>query len=272
MTFFISKLIGGLLAPGTMLLLALLGVWICRRRAPGCARFLLFASTLFVAALSLLPLGHWLIWPLESRFPTPATLDLKHVDGIIVLGGGINADEGFLTGQPALNDAGDRITRFVALARKYPDARLVWSGGSATVWGRSEYSESTYAETLFNELGLPAGRVLYERESRNTWENAVLSKQLVQPKPGETWLLLTSAWHMPRAIGIFRKVGWSVVPYQVDYLGADPNGYAKFEAARELYTVTMAIKEWVGLFSYRLLDRTDDWLPSSHSADSGTPT
>lgn len=272
MTFFISKLIGGLLAPGTLLLLALIGVWIWRRRAPLLAHLLLFTSTVFVAALSLLPLGHWLIWPLEARFPAPSALHLDHVDGIIVLGGGLNADEGFLTGQPALNDAGDRITRFVALARKYPDARLVWSGGSASVWGRSEFSESTYAETLFNELGVLPGRVTYERESRNTWENAVLSKQLVQPKPGEIWLLVTSAWHMPRAVGIFRKVGWPVVPYQVDYLGADPNGYAKFEAARELYTVTMAIKEWLGLVSYHLLDRTDDWLPSPHFEDSGTST
>lgn len=267
MSFFVSKLVGGLLAPGTILLLLLLGAFLWQRRRPLLSRGLLGLSLLFVAALSLLPLGRWLIWPLETRFPAPTELHLEQVDGIILLGGAINADESFLTSQPALNDAGDRITRFVALARQYPNAKLVWTGGSASVWGTREYSEATYAQILFAQLGIPAERIIFERESRNTWENALLSQKLVQPQPGETWLLLTSAWHMPRSVGIFRKVGWNVVPYSVDYLGADPHAYAKFEAQRELYAISVAAKEWVGLISYHLLGRTDAWFPAPRAPD-----
>ncbi len=270
MGFLISKFVGGLLAPGTLLLLALLAAFIWQRRWPRLSRALLGASLLFVAALSLAPLGHWLILPLQSRFPAPAQLKLDHVDGIIVLGGAINADDSYFSGQPSLNEAGDRITTFVALSRKYPEAKLVWTGGSASVWGGgTRYSESLAAQALLESLDIDTSRMIYERDSRNTWENAVYSKRRVQPRPGETWLLVTSAWHMPRSVGIFRRVGWTVVPYPVDYLSADPAAWGKFEAWRELTTISTTAKEWLGLVSYRLLGRTDALLPGPMPATQG---
>lgn len=266
MTFLLSKFVGGLLAPGTLLLIALALAFVLHRRRPFLSRSLLGLALLFVAALSLMPIGRWLILPLETRFPPPSQLHPAYVDGIIVLGGAINAEDAWLTGQPALNDAADRITAFVALSRQYPDARLVWTGGSASVWGgEARYSEAVAAERLLTSLGVAPGRMTYERESRNTWENAVLSKRLVNPQPGQTWLLVTSAWHMPRSVGIFRRVGWTVLPWPVDYLGNDPGAWGKFEAYREFYTVHFALKEWIGLVSYRLLGRTDQLLPGARN-------
>lgn len=262
MSFLISKIVGALFAPATLLALVLFAALLWQTRRPRLVRGLLVVAFTFVVALSLAPVGHWLLWPLETRFPAPTSAQLAHVDGIIVLGGAVNAYESTLVGQPDLNDAAERMTSFVALARRYPDAKLVWSGGSGYAWGRSHgVSESVPAQALFESLGLPAARVIYERESRNTWENAVYSKAHAQPKPGETWLLVTSAWHMPRSVGIFRQVGWTVVPYPVDYLGADPGAWGKFEAARELANASLAANEWLGLASYHLLGRTSEWLP-----------
>ncbi|GAC1625005.1 MAG: YdcF family protein [Nevskia sp.] len=273
MNFLLSKLVGGLLAPGTLLLLALALAFALQRRRPRLSRGLLGGALLFVAALSLLPLGRWLIWPLETRFPAPSALKLDHVDGILVLGGAVNAlDTQLMHGEVNLNDAAERMTAFVALARRYPEARLVWSGGSGYALGAAAtQSESVPAQALFESLGVEASRVVYERASRNTWENAVFSKRLVEPRPGETWLLVTSAWHMPRSVGIFRRIGWPVLPYPVDYLEVDPAAWGRFEASRELYAITVAIKEWLGLASYRLMDRTDALLPGADpSTQEGT--
>jgi len=272
MTFLISKLVGGLLAPGTLLMLALAAAFILHRRRPRTSRALLAGALLFVSALSLMPLGHWLVSPLETRFPVPEPQALTHVDGIIVLGGSIYADEASISHQSALNDAGDRMTTFVALSRRYPDARLVWSGGSANIRGQPErFSEAVSAEQLLNALGVPSERMTYERVSRNTWENALFSKRLVDPKPGETWLLVTSSWHMPRSVGIFRKVGWTVVPYPVDFPGNDPDAWGRFEANRELYTVSLAVREWIGLVSYHLLGRTTALFPAPEPEPTPTP-
>jgi uncharacterized SAM-binding protein YcdF (DUF218 family) len=264
LNFLLSKIVGGLFAPGTLLLIALALAFVLQRRRPRLSRGLLGGALLFVAALSLAPLGRWLIWPLETRFPAPAQLRLTQVDGIIVLGGAVNPYDSAVTGEVSLGEAAERMTSFVALARQYPNAKLVWSGGSGYALGaESTVSEAQPAQRLFEALGVETQRVIYERTSRNTWENAVFSKRLVEPKPGETWLLVTSAWHMPRSVGIFRRVGWPVVPYPVDYLGVDPNAWARFEAWRELSTITLAIKEWIGLVSYRLMDRTDALLPGA---------
>lgn len=272
MNFVLSKFIGGLLAPGTLLLIALFAAFAWHTRRPRLSRALLGLALLFVAALSLAPIGHWLIWPLESRFPPVSAQHLAHVDGIVVLGGAITPDDAAWSGQPALGDPAERITAFVALAREYPDAQLVWTGGSANVFGsKATFAEDRVAEQLFNALGVPPERLRYERASRNTWENAVFTQRLVAPKPGEVWLLVTSAWHMPRSVGIFRKVGWNVVPYPVDYIATDASAWGRFEAYREFYAVHFALKEWIGLISYHLLGRTSEWLPRAEPV-TGDPT
>jgi uncharacterized SAM-binding protein YcdF (DUF218 family) len=264
MSFVISKIAWALLTPGVLLWFALLYVWLRQGRNPRAGRRLLGLVVLFLAALSLCPVGHWCLSPLEQRFPPPPH-DLAKVDGIIVLGGAIDLEHTVRPDRPAVDSGAERITAFVALARRYPQARLVYTGGSGLV-RKPEAREADYARPLLDSLGLDTRRVVFERDSRNTWENAVDSKALVQPQPGETWLLVTSAFHMPRSVGCFRKAGWNVIPYPVNYLGNDGGDWAKFQPEGELGDLAITEREWIGLIVYRLLGRSSNLFPGPADA------
>ena len=259
MGFVLSKILWGLAAPGSLLFLLLCGAFLWHRRRPALSRGLLGLALLALAAVALLPVTRWVASPLEQRFPLPQLP--ARVDGIIVLGGAIEQDETGNPDQPALNDSAERLTSFAALARRYPDAKLIYTGGSGVVRNQ-QVREADLARPLLQSLGIDSSRTLYERDSRTTWENAVYSRKLAQPKPGETWLLVTSAWHMPRAVGCFRKVGWNVVPYPVNYLGKHRPDWLNLDAITQLHFIGLAEKEWIGLLAYRLMGRSDALFPA----------
>lgn len=258
MSFVLSKLLWAPLAPGSLMFLALLGAWWWHRRRPALSRALILLPLLFLAALGSLPLLHWAAAPLEQRFPPlPAP---EKVDGIVVLGGALDLPNTTDLRQPALNGAAERMTAAVALMRRYPGARLLFTGGSGLLRNHG-YSEAQVARALFESLGVDPARTLYEDQSRNTWENALYSRKLVDPKAGETWLLVTSAWHMPRAVGCFRKAGWAVVPYPVDYLGNNREMF-DFDASGAFAGLDIIAHEWSGLLVYRAMGRTDALFPA----------
>lgn len=258
--FFVSKLVWALLAPGSLLLLLLLLGLVWQRRRPRSARAVLMLVALLLAAVTIAPGAYWLAQPLQHRFPAPATAP-EHVDGIIVLGGPIETRSSVLYGQPQLNGAAERILAMAELARRYPQARLVFTGGSGYARDQ-DMREADVARAVFVSLGLDEHRLVYERESRNTWENAQFSKALLQPRPDETWLLVTSAWHMPRAVGCFRASGWRVMPWPVDYIGGDAGDWLRFDTEEQLPAATLALKEWIGLVAYHVMGRSDAWFPA----------
>ena len=253
MSFIISKLVWALLTPGTLLLLVVAAAWVTHRRYPQWSRGLLVIATVFLAALSISPIGAWVLRPLESRFPLVQSSS-QPVDGIIVLGGSIDPEASIRSGAPILNGAAERLTTFVALARTYPQAKLIFSGGSGDPL-RQSLKEADQVKALFQSLGLGPSRVIYERDSRNTYENALYSQKLANPQPGQRWLLVTSAWHMPRAVGCFEKLGWQVTPYPVDYRSNSQDHWAMFQPDQQLDMVTTGAKEWLGLVSYHLMGR-----------------
>ena len=259
MSFFLSKLFWWIASPSNVLLallcvgfLALLVGW----RRWGMR--LVGLATALAVFVTVLPVGAWLLGPLENRFPVPALP--ARVDGIVVLGGSINPVLSAARHQPILTDSAERLTAFVALARQYPDAKLLFTGGSASVVDTVD-READVARTVFEGVGLDVSRVTFERDSRNTYENAVMSKAVVQPQPGETWLLVTSAYHMPRAVGCFRVQGWPVIAYPVDYGTAPGGNPATFSLLGGLDGVHWALREWIGLGFYYLAGRTDRFLP-----------
>ena len=264
MGFFVSKLLWVLLRPSTfVVLVGCLGVLLARagRSRPFLARqgWRLTALSLgFLLSCLVLPIDQWLLTPLENRFPSPPAP--AHVDGIITLGGAVDP---FLTARhhmPALNEAAERMTSFVGLANKYPGARLAFAGGSG-VLGSTGLTESDVAAALFTELGL-LRPIIYDRDSRTTQENAVLLKEAVGPRPGETWLLITSASHMPRAVGMFRRAGWPVIPWPVGYKASVPAPFSFQPSLPDrLGSIDTAVHEWLGLVAYRLLGRTDTLFP-----------
>lgn len=258
MLFLASKLFWAVIAPGDLLLLLLLAGLIAqalgRRRG---FRLALFAA-LALLAIAVLPLGDWLGTPLEARFPVPALP--QHIDGIILLGGAVEPAITRSHGQVALNEAAERITETVALARRHPEAKLLLSGGDASILPRPGEKEADDTKRLLMELGIPAERMLIEDRSRNTYENALYSRAIAAPKPGEVWVLVTSAAHMPRAVGCFRHLGWNVLPYPVDYR-TEANPRLDFMLSIHLGELDFAAKEWIGLVAYRLLGRTDSLFP-----------
>ena len=113
------------------------------------------------------------------------------------------------------------------------------------------------------EEGIPTTRVIIEERSRSTHENAVFAKELIRPGPSQNWVLVTSAFHMPRAVAAFRAVDWSVIPYPVDFKIDPSTGLrANFSLVDGLSSSTIAGKEWAGLVGYRLLGWTRELFPA----------
>jgi uncharacterized SAM-binding protein YcdF (DUF218 family) len=261
MTFYLSKLFWIVAKPGNfILLIAFFGLLLqfSRRRAFG--RALVVLCVLAFGVVAVLPIDSWLVQPLENRFPTRSDAPPR-VDGIIVLGGAVDP---FLTAdhaQPSVNNQAERMTEFVALARRFPDARLVFTGGVGAIRAGS-LTEADVARQLFEQLGLPPARVAFEQLSRDTLENAVYTKALMRPQPDETWILVTSGFHMPRSVGVFRKHGWPVVPWPVDFRagGREARSLEPNLGAR-LQGLDIAMHEWIGLVAYYWLGRTDALFP-----------
>ena len=231
------------------------------------AQWTRLAATAFMMAFLVVALSTWtslgalMLHPLEDRFarPDPAP---ERVDGIIVLGGGFEGAVNLARGGYELNASGDRFVEAAVLARQYPQARVVVTGGTGTMVLEGEGDGET-APRLLTALGVEQGRLVLENESRNTDENARFTRAMVNPQPGQTWLLVTSAFHMPRSVLLFEKAGFEVVPWPADYrtAGDEHPGLAQDNAIDSLQNTAIAIREWIGLVAYRLTGRTDRLLP-----------
>ena len=261
--FILSKTVGTLLLPTNFLIvLGLAGALISLTRFVRTGRGMMIAAIVLLAVAAFSPLGNFLVYPLENRFPPWDAAQSAPPDGIVVLGGPIDPDLSIAHGMPVITSAPDRIVAAAVLARKYPNAKIVYSGGSSSLIS-NEQREADYAAALFESLGVDKARLIMDRDARNTYENAVFSKKLAAPKPGERWLLVTSAFHMPRAIGLFRKVGFTVEPYPVDWRvkrTSDVFAFTQF-ATDGLLRTDVAVREWLGLVAYRLAGRTSTLFP-----------
>jgi uncharacterized SAM-binding protein YcdF (DUF218 family) len=220
-----------------------------------------------VIAFLILGLSTWtsfgavIITPLEERFQRPAQVPEK-VDGIVVLGGGLEGAINLARGGYEMNASGDRFVEAAILARRYPNARIVVTGGMGTLVLQGE-GDGVTAPRLLEALGVEPHRLILESDSRNTHENAVFTKRLVAPAAGETWLLVTSAFHMPRSKALFDKAGFATVPWPVDYRTSGREGVSLFadNPIDSLQTTTLAVREWIGLFAYWLSGRIDSPFP-----------
>jgi uncharacterized SAM-binding protein YcdF (DUF218 family) len=265
--FTLSKTFGFFAVPSNFLLaIGLLGVVLLCTRFRRLASWLVVTSLVLMALAGLSPLGNVLLLPLEQRFPPwDASQDATRGPpaGIVVLGGAISPGISLARGVVALNEAAERITVTAELARRYPNARIIFSGGTSALIFDAPV-EAPIAVKEFEALGIAHERITAEEQSRNTIENAVFSRLLADPKPGERWLLVTSAFHMPRAIAAFRAAGFPVEAYPVDWRTRGP-----IDASRPFTSFTdglartdLAMHEWVGLLAYRLGGQTSELFPA----------
>jgi len=223
--------------PHLLILLVCLGMalFFTHRRRFGLG--LVALDALLILIVAVLPVGSWLIAPLEKRFP-PLTLMPAHVDGVIMLGG-------------------DEDIAFTDLAQRYPNAKLVFTGGSELVNGA--FLKPDAARTGSRWMGIDTRRITFVREPRNTFEDVVNAKAIVRPTPGEVWILVTPAFHMPRSVGLFRAQGWRVVPDPVDYRTGSRAGMtpSPLDFAWNLTLLSVALKEWIGMCTNWLLGHSE---------------
>lgn len=273
MFFYLAKTVWFLLQPSTLLAL-LIGygaILIWTGWARWGRRFVSIGAALLLF-FGLSPLGNVLIIPLEDRFPRP---DLDHAQapaGIIILGGGESRLVGSARKAPTLNEAGDRLVEGAILAMRFPQAKVAFSGGDAGILYKSD-SEAAGAAAILGQLGVDRDRLILEANARDTYENAVYLKKEVEAdgalNSGGPWLLITSAYHMPRSVGAFRQAGFDVEPWPVDYRTRGKQDLTRpfgkvSEGLRRLDTAT---REWVGLFAYWLTGRSNALFPAP--ADTG---
>jgi uncharacterized SAM-binding protein YcdF (DUF218 family) len=267
MFFYLAKALWFVLQPSTLiaLLIGYGAILIWTGWARWGRRFVTVgAGLLLLAGLS--PLGNALILPLEDRLPR-ANFDAPPAPtGFIVLGGAEDRLVEVARGAPAVNEAGERILETVVLARKFPEAKIAFSGGDAGILYRAD-SEGVGAAALLSDMGVARDRLILEAGSRDTYENAVYLKaelsKLGLVGPDKRWVMITSAYHMPRAMGAFRRAGFDVEPWPVDYRTRGSADLTRpFDKVSEgLRRVDVSAKEWVGLLAYWLAGRTDSLFP-----------
>ncbi len=272
MFYYVSKVAWFFATPSNLLLsLVLLGLLLAlfpRFRKRGIALSLIF--TLATIALGLLPISTYLLVPLEERFPVFHD-DGRPVDGIILLGGAVEASDSAARGMIVANESAERLLDTIQLAHRYPQARLLISGGGGTVFGDGA-AEAPIIAGFLKSLGMDPARIVVEDRSRTTHENAAFSRSLVEPKNGERWLLVTSAWHMPRAVGVFTQAGFPVTPYPVDFrTGGPENNHRPFAFISDgLRRLDIGAKEWAGLVGYYATGRTPELFPKPQAAVVGS--
>jgi uncharacterized SAM-binding protein YcdF (DUF218 family) len=260
--FIVGKLVWALLQPGNLLTLCLVaGVlfFLVSRGRRG--KVLVGLSALGFVLFAVAPIGPAMLLALEERFPRPAQLP-DRTDGILLLGGAVDPTLSLSFGETVFNSAVARVLGAVSLARRHPEAKLVLVSGEGGFFPVG-YSEARATLGFVVDEGIAPARILLEEKSRSTHENAVYTKELFRPAPGETWVLVTSAYHMPRAVASFRGAGWSVIPYPVDFkvdprTGLNPN----FNLLDGLTASTLAGKEWTGLVGYRVMGWTRELFPA----------
>jgi uncharacterized SAM-binding protein YcdF (DUF218 family) len=263
MFFILSKVFGFFALPSNLLIaVGLLGLILLLTRFTRLASWLVVTSLVLIALAGLSPLGNVLLLPLEQRFP-PWGASRGAPDGIVVLGGAISADVSAARGAVALDEAAERITVTAELARRYPHARVVFTGGSNALLFE-EGAEAAFAVRELEALGVAHDRVTAEEQSRNTIENAVFSRLIANPQPGERWLLVTSAYHMPRAMAAFRAANFPVEPFPVDWRTRGPlDAVRPFASLGDgLRRTDTAVHEWIGLLAYRLTGKTSELFPA----------
>jgi len=260
--FYAAKIVWFLAQPSTLAFAAVVvAAILCATSWCRFGRRTLMVAVPVLVIGGITPAGDLLIAPLDNRFPR-ADVSRGDIAGIIVLGGAEDNRAGASRELAGLNEAGERFTEAVALARRLPNARVVFTGGSAALFAE-EAPEAEAAGRLLKALGVAEDRITLEAASRDTYENAVFTTRLIKPAAGERWLLVTSSWHMPRAIGCFRKAGFPVEPWPVDFRTAEHFQPLRFHSAltEGWRRIDFVMREYAGLLAYYLSGRTSALFP-----------
>ena len=260
MFFTASKIFWAMAQPVSLVfLLIVLALVLMRLRRPRLGTSFGVLAAVILGLCCFTTVGSLMIQPLENRFARPGEMPAE-VGTIVLLGGSTSGQVSQARQVVEANAAGDRLLEVLRLARLYPQAKIIASGGSGQLITQGE-SEAETARRLFEGMGIDMGRVVLEGQSRNTAENAALSRTLVGDG---AMLLVTSGSHMPRSMGLFRKEGLDPIAWPVDYrsTGSEGSGVDFSDPLDNLQTVTTAVREWIGLAAYYATGQIDTLFPA----------
>lgn len=264
----ISRSVWLILQPSNFLILSLLIGFVVTRiaheksRARRTAVKIVAFSIFFLAVSGLTNLSSWLLWPLEKRFETfTNNTEIGPYSGIIVLAGSERTSISTASNQATFNNASERLTETAKLARLYPDLPIIHSGGGRK--DESEWSENDVARHFFQDANIDLARIRFEGRSYNTHSNAIESAKLINPSENNNWLLVTSAFHMPRSVGAFQEAGINIQPYPAGYLTTlTYQGIFNFDVSANLARLDWAIHEYIGLLAYYFTGRSSNLFPN----------
>jgi uncharacterized SAM-binding protein YcdF (DUF218 family) len=259
--FYASKLLSFTTQPLAWAVLLLVCALMLVPRKPKLGLWLGWVSLGLMVLAGWQPLPDALLRRLEAQHPVPAWAasatapDWQRYAGVLVLGGALEpAWVRAGNGQVALNGAAERMTVPVALLLQHPHLQLLFTGGEGALHTTGE-AEAVQAKAFFTSLGVPAQRMQFEGTSRTTYENAINTALLPGVDIKRPWLLVTSAWHMPRALATFNAAGWKVSAYAVDYRAGAQTPWFEYSLAQSALRWQVALHEWCGLWAYRLSGR-----------------
>lgn len=259
MMFVASKVLAFAIEPLCWVLVFLVAGVLLLSRRPRLGKGLVWTSLLALMLSGWEFVPNQLLRHLETRYPPPPArtqaqeiVAMQRYVGVVVLGGALSHSRIWTEyGQVALNDQAERMTAAVTLAQKYPHLKIIFSGGIASVPPEG-LTEAQRARQFFDEMGVPSARVAYEGNSRNTYENAYYSASMPGVDIGQPWLLLTSAFHMPRSMGVFQKIGWNVTPYPVDYRTTSGGAWYDYSLHHGPAQWELALHELIGYYVYKM--------------------
>jgi uncharacterized SAM-binding protein YcdF (DUF218 family) len=260
MFFWLSKVLWFIVNPFNVILILLALGWLLLFKRQRAGRKLIGIGLIMIFLFGLSPLSNFMMGLLENRIH--AGKIPEKIDGIIVLAGMV--DMGSSRGELIeLTDQADRIVQGIILYRQHPEAKLIITGGSGSLKQSENLREADYLKKLAISLGVNKERMLIERNSRNTHEHAVAMAKMLPDKKGQ-WVLITSAFHMPRSLACFKREGINVIPYPVDFKTKPDNALSLTSFLPSLGNIgsfNVAFHEWTGLIAYRWAGYTDSVFP-----------
>ncbi len=257
MSFYLSKIIWLLLNPfNIFILFTLLTIILYLVSLKKISIVIFFTNSLYLIIISCLPIGNYLIYKIEKEYHVNPSIPDK-LDGILILGGSTNPLMYKEFNQISVNDSAERLIESVSIIKKFKNSKVIFSGGSGVI-NRSDLGHSQVAKLFYKKIGLEETRIIFENDSRNTYENIIFSKKLANPKKNENWLLITSASHMKRAMLIGSKNNWQFIPYAVDFRTMKKFSFVpSLNLLSNINSLQYGSHEWLGLISYYLMNRTN---------------
>ena len=257
MSFYLSKILWLILNPfNIFIFLTLVSIFLYFVKLRRLSLIIFLINFVFIALISFLPIGSFLIYYIEKEYHSYIKLP-DQVDGILILGGATNPPLYNEYDQISLNGSSERLVESVFIIKKFDRAKVIFSGGSG-ILNRPDFNHAQVAKSFYKKIGIEIDKIIFEDNSRNTYENIIYSKKIANPKINENWLLITSASHMKRALLIADKNNWELIPYAVDFKNIkDFKLIPNLNLLSNLNSFQQGSHEWLGLVSYYLMGRTD---------------